>query len=64
MTVEERPFTLDEAHAAKEAFATAASIFVLPVVSIDGQPVGDGGVGPVARTLRKAYIEEMQRFAI
>jgi len=64
MTVEERPFTVEEAHAAKEAFVTSASKFVVPVVSIDGQPVGDGTAGPVARALRKAYIEEAQRFAV
>ena len=62
--VEERPFTIAEAQAADEAFATAASIFVMPVVEIDGVPVGSGRPGPVAVRLREIYIDEMRRSAI
>lgn len=58
MRVEERPFTIAEAHEAAEAFVTAASAFVTPVVSIDGQAIGDGVPGPVARRLRELYIAE------
>ena len=36
-------FTLEEAYTAREAFVTAATQIVLPVVRIDGRPVGDGG---------------------
>ncbi|MEM7399465.1 MAG: D-amino-acid transaminase, partial [Pseudomonadota bacterium] len=39
---EERPFSVEEAYAAREAFMTAASAFVLPVVAIDGKEIGDG----------------------
>ena len=62
--VEERPFTVAEAQAADEAFSTAASIFVMPVVEIDGAPVGSGKPGPVATRLRELYIDEMRRAAI
>lgn len=55
--VSERPFTVAEALAAREAFITAASHFVTPVVSIDGQPVGDGRPGPVAEKLRALYLD-------
>ena len=55
---EERPFTVKEALAAREAFITAATAFVLPVVEIDGVPIGDGRPGPVARAFRALYIEE------
>ena len=55
--VEERAFTLDEAYAAREAFVTSASIFVLPVVEIDGRRIGSGEPGPIARRLRALYIE-------
>lgn len=55
--VEERLFTLGEAHDAAEAFNTSASGFVLPVVSIDGRPVGNGKPGPLTRRLRALYIE-------
>ena len=54
--IEERPFTVAEAHSAKEAFITSASAFVLPVRSIDSIPVGDGRPGPIAQQLRALYI--------
>jgi D-alanine transaminase len=55
--VEERPFTLHEALVAREAFITSATNFVLPVVRIDGTQIGTGTPGPVARELRRLYIE-------
>lgn len=64
MEVEERPFTIAEAQAADEAFSTAASIFVMPVVQIDGQPIGTGKPGPVATRLREIYLDEMRKTAI
>ena len=58
MKVEERPFTVDEAKAADEAFVTSASTFVMPVVEMDGAAIGSGAPGPVARRLREIYLEE------
>ncbi len=55
LKVEERPFSVAESHAAREAFATAASQIVMPVVEIDGRPIGDGRPGPVARALRARF---------
>jgi D-alanine transaminase len=55
--VEERLFTVAEARAAREAILTSASNFVLPVVQIDGEAIGDGAPGPIARRLRELYIE-------
>jgi D-alanine transaminase len=57
LRVEERAFTLDEAHDAAEAFITSASSFVMPVVAIDGRPVGEGRPGPLARRLRELYLD-------
>ena len=54
--VEERPFTVEEARQAREAFLTGAGTLVTPIVSIDGRPVGNGHPGEVARSLRTAYI--------
>jgi D-alanine transaminase len=62
--VEERPFTLEEARSAAEAFITSASSFVMPVVEIDGARIGDGTPGPLTRRLREIYIEEMRKSAI
>lgn len=57
LAIEERPFTVEEAKSAREAFITAASTFVMPVVRIDGAPVGEGAPGPVGRRLRALYLE-------
>ncbi len=53
--LEERPFTVAEAHGAAEAFVTAATQLVMPVVAIDGKPIGGGAPGPVTRRLREEY---------
>jgi D-alanine transaminase len=60
-TLEERPFSVADAFSAREAFMTAASAFVLPVVEIDGVGIGDGQPGPVARKFRELYIEEARK---
>ena len=55
--IEERPFTIEEAYEAREAFITSASTFVWPVVTIDGRTIGDGRPGPMTQKLRQIYIE-------
>lgn len=57
LTLDERLFSVDEAHAAAEAFLTSASMLVMPVVAIDGQPVGSGKPGPLSRRLRELYLQ-------
>ena len=64
MEVEERSFTLAEAQLADEAFITSASTFVMPVVEIDGVPLGQGVPGPLATRLREVYLEETRKVAI
>ncbi|SCZ49228.1 D-alanine transaminase [Epibacterium ulvae] len=64
MKIEERLFTIDEAKEADEAFTTSASAFVMPVVEIDGQQLGDGTPGPIAKRLREIYLEESRAAAI
>jgi D-alanine transaminase len=61
ISLEERPFTVAEALAAREAFMTAASALVLPIVEIDGIPIGDGKPGGIARTFRSLYVEEARK---
>jgi D-alanine transaminase len=63
IAIEERAFTVEEALAAREAFITAASTFVMPVIAIDGAPVGDGRPGPVARRLRDLYVATAREHA-
>ncbi|MBL8550431.1 MAG: D-amino-acid transaminase [Hyphomonadaceae bacterium] len=55
IAVDERPFTLEEAYAAREAFLSSASNAALPIVAIDGRTIGEGRPGPLARTLSDAY---------
>ena len=63
MPVEERPFTVAEAKGAREAFLTAASAFVTPIVRIDGEAIGGGRPGPVAERLRTLYLDQAARDA-
>lgn len=63
LKVKERPFTLAEARAAREAFVTSTTSFVLPVVRIDGRAVGHGAPGPTTRMLQAAYLDHVARQA-
>jgi len=64
MQVEERNFTLDEAYEADEAFITSASTFVMPVIEIDGNKIGQGVPGSNSSRLREIYLEESKKLAI
>jgi D-alanine transaminase len=64
LRVEERPFTIEEALAAKEVFITSATLFVQPVVSIDGKKVADGKPGPMTSRLREIYIDFARATAV
>lgn len=64
LELEERAFTVEEAKRAREVFVTAASSFVMPLVSLDGVRIGDGRPGPVATRLRELYLEQARRDAI
>lgn len=55
-TVEERAFSVAEAHAGREAFISGASNPATPVVALDGRPIGDGRPGPLTRALRETYL--------
>jgi D-alanine transaminase len=57
---EERAFTVEEAYAAREAFITSASQIVLPVVRIDGRPVGNSAPGLIAGQLRRVYYDHAE----
>jgi D-alanine transaminase len=55
LELEERPFTVEEAYAAREAFLTSASQIVMPVVRLDDRPIGNGAPGTVASALRSEF---------
>ena len=51
----ERPFTVEEARSAREAFVTSATNIVMPVVRIDGHPIGNGAPGLLTQRLRSEF---------
>ena len=57
LTLQLRPFSRDEAYAAREAFLTSTSNFVLSITRIDGKRVGEGKPGPIVARLREAYLK-------
>jgi len=59
ITLIERPFSLEEAKAAKEAFLTSTTSNVMPVIEIDGSPIGNGHPGTTTRSVSELY----ERFA-
>ena len=64
LTLEERPFSLDEALGAREAWLTSASNFIAPIVAIDDKAVGDGKPGPIFKRMRELYMENARKTAI
>jgi len=60
----EKPFTIAEAQAAKEAFITGAGSLVTAIIEVDGVKLGDGKPGPVAIGLRRSYIERARQKAV
>jgi D-alanine transaminase len=53
--VDERPFSLQEAKDADEAFLTSSTAFLIPIVEIDGTRIGHGRPGPVSERLLGGY---------
>ena len=61
LSVEERGFSVAEAHEALEMFVTSATSIVMPVVRLDGQPIANGEPGSVAAELRLAFHQHAER---
>jgi D-alanine transaminase len=55
LKVEERAFTPAEVFAAREAFVTSTTSFVMPITSLDGRTIGNGAPGLLAGKLRALY---------
>jgi D-alanine transaminase len=64
LPISEKPFTIAEAQAAREAFITGAGSLVTPIVQVDGVTLGDGKPGEVASRLRRHYIERARQKAV
>jgi D-alanine transaminase len=63
ITLFERPFTVEEALNAREAFLTSTTSFLKPVVRIDGRAIGNGRVGTLSEMILTAYGSYMDRDA-
>jgi len=64
LPINEKPFTIADAQAAREAFITGAGTLVMPIVKVDGVTVGNGAPGPVATRLRDLYIRRASEKAV
>lgn len=62
ISVEERDITLDDLAQAKEAFITSTTKNILPVVEIDGKPLGNGLPGEVTLKLLKMMEQRIQDY--
>ncbi len=51
----ERRVDRSELYAAEEAFLCGSGQEILPILSVDRLPVGDGGPGPITRALQERY---------
>ncbi len=55
--------TLPELMASDEVILVGTTYEVLPVIAIDGQSIGSGAPGPLARRLGEAYRHEVERWS-
>ena len=60
--VEERKLHRDRLGDVAELFVSGTTSEILPVVAVDGRPVGDGKPGAVTRRLQEAYRKAVQEF--
>lgn len=59
--VEETHLTIFDVHASDEAFLTGTAAEVIPMISLDDRPLGDGRPGPITRRLMEIYRKETER---
>src|SRR5581483_356595 len=60
--VVERSLNREELPRVGEMFLTGTTSEVVPVVRVDGHPIGDGRPGPITRRLQEAYSEVVREF--
>ncbi len=57
----EEPLTLHDLYTCDECFCTATRVEVLPIVWVDGRPVGNGAPGPITAKITKKFLELANR---
>ncbi|MEX2670882.1 MAG: aminotransferase class IV [Phycisphaeraceae bacterium] len=60
MAVHERAVTCDALFAADEIWLTSTTLEVQPVSHVNGRAIGDGGVGPLAGRVARAFARHVQ----
>ncbi|HEY0177223.1 MAG TPA: aminotransferase class IV [Pedobacter sp.] len=60
LNIVERDFTLEELQNADEAFITSTTKHILPVLNINGLPVGDGKAGKISAQLSALLLEKVR----
>ncbi len=61
LKIEEREFSVDEAKGAREAFISAATTLIMPVVRIDDSPIANGSPGSLSLSLRDAFFDVAEK---
>jgi len=61
LKVEERPFMAADIFSAREVFFTSTSAFVMPIIEVDGRPVGNGAPGLTTSRLIELYNAHVMR---
>lgn len=57
----EEPLTVHELYTCDECFCTATRVEIVPVIWIDGRPIGDGTPGPITTRILKSFLEIVNR---
>ncbi|SFH71362.1 D-amino-acid transaminase [Pisciglobus halotolerans] len=58
--VKEETFTVEQLKNADEAFSSSTTIEAMPIIEIDGCPVGSGKKGPIVEKLQQYYLNEVE----
>lgn len=61
MLVKEEAFTIEDLKEADEVFASSTTMEAMPIISIDGKPVGQGKRGAVVEKLQKLYVDAVEK---
>ena len=59
LTVRPEPLLVDDLYRATELMFTSTFNDVMPIVRVDGRPIGTGHPGPVAKQLYAAFLERI-----
>ena len=62
VVLEERKLHRERLDEVAELFVSGTTSEILPVVQVDGRPIGDGKPGPVTRRLQEAYGRAVEQF--